>query len=198
MVDLFIRSHITLTYRAQQASWESAGDRNRRVVTRRRADLHRFLRGLRSELCEYLWVRGFQKRGVVHFHTQCVHEVAGLRAAQAWGRASDQLQDQAVLHHGVKVDPIQNQQGARIFLGHCFGKEKQKELPQGIDGAGIWWGRSRGLKLALLEALIWLDRPDNYRRQVALSISLVLRPPSRSQLVAGRIHAETDLGQAGS
>jgi hypothetical protein len=44
--DLFFRAHITLTYRARQATWESATERNRRFVRRCRADLHRFLRAL--------------------------------------------------------------------------------------------------------------------------------------------------------
>ena len=67
-VELFFKAHVTLTYRAQQASWETAGDRNRRFVGRCKQDLHRFLRALRAELGEYLWVREFQQRGVVHHH----------------------------------------------------------------------------------------------------------------------------------
>lgn len=36
-------------------------------------------------------------------------------------------------------------------------------------------GRSRGLKLALLEEFIWLDRADGYRRTIELGITRVLR-----------------------
>ena len=47
--DLFFGSHITLTYRARQAEWESSGERNRRYVGRCREDRHRFLRALHSD-----------------------------------------------------------------------------------------------------------------------------------------------------
>ena len=174
-VDLFFRSHITLTYRAAQAAWETAGDRNRRFVKRCRADLHRFLRALRAELGEYLWVREFQRRGVVHFHVLAEKDLSEVRAAEAWGRASGQLEDEAVLRHGVKVDAIRSQGGAKRYLGQYIGKEKQKELPDGVDGAGRWWGRSRGLKLAMLEEIVWLDRSDMFRRKAQLRIVRVLR-----------------------
>jgi hypothetical protein len=65
---LFFAAHLTLTYRATQQEWEPEGDRNLRFVQRCHADRHRFLRCLRSEIGEYLWVREFQRRGVVHFH----------------------------------------------------------------------------------------------------------------------------------
>jgi hypothetical protein len=174
-VDLFFRSHVTLTYRAAQAAWETAGERNRRFVRRCKEDLHRFLRALRAELGEYLWVREFQQRGVVHFHVLAEKELAETRAAEAWGRASAQLEDEDVLRHGVKVDPIQSQNGAKRYLAKYIGKEKQKDLPVGVDGAGRWWGRSRGLKLAILEEIVWLDRSDMFRRKAQLRIVRILR-----------------------
>jgi hypothetical protein len=122
-----------------------------------------------------LWVREFQKRGVVHYHVLCELEVGEERVAQAWGRATDQLHDEAVLRHGVRVDAIKSQTAARRYMGQYVGKEKQKELPKGVDGAGRWWGRSRGLRLAVLEEIIWLDRTDGYRREIQLRIQRVLR-----------------------
>lgn len=44
-VDPFHNLHDTLIYLTLQASWETAGDRNRRLVGRCKKDLHRFLRG---------------------------------------------------------------------------------------------------------------------------------------------------------
>jgi hypothetical protein len=174
-VDLFFGSHVTLTYRARQAEWETVGDRNRRFVVRCKADLHRFLRALRGELGEYLWVREFQARGVVHFHVLAELAIPEVRAAEAWARATGQLADDDVLAHGVKVDPIKNQGGARRYLGQYIGKGQQKALPSGVDGAGRWWGRSRGLPLALLEDIVWLDRSEGVKRSAQLRIVRVLR-----------------------
>jgi hypothetical protein len=174
-VELLFSSHVTLTYHALQAAWETCGDRSRRFVARCKQDLHRFLRALRTELGEYLWVREFQERGVVHYHVLAEKELAEARASEAWARASGQFADEAVLRHGVKVDGIKSQSGARRYLGQYIGKEKQKELPAGVDGAGRWWGRSRGLKLAMLEEIVWLDRADLFRRRAQLRIVRVLR-----------------------
>jgi len=57
-VNHFFAVHLTLTYRATQAAWESIGDPNRRFVRRCEADRHRFLRCLRDEIGEYLWLAG--------------------------------------------------------------------------------------------------------------------------------------------
>ncbi len=173
--DLFFAAHLTLTYRATQEAWETAGDRNRRFVNRCRADLHRFLRCLREEIGEYLWVREFQIRGVVHFHVLCERAIPQERATVAWGRASDQIHDADVLRHGVKVDEITSQGGVRRYLGQYIGKERQKELPCGVDGAGRWWSRSRGLRLAILEEIVWLDPSEGYRKPVQLGIVRILR-----------------------
>jgi hypothetical protein len=173
--DLFFRSHLTLTYRAVQESWESVGDRNLRFVKRCRADLHRFLRCIRREIGEYLWVREFQQRGAVHFHVLSELEVAQERAAAAWCRATNQAHDEAVLRHGVQADAIRSQNGARSYVSRYIGKERQKELPEGVDGAGRWWGRSRGLRLAVLEDIVWLDRSEGVRRPKQLRIVRILR-----------------------
>jgi hypothetical protein len=173
--DLFFAAHTTVTYRATQAAWETVGERNARFVKRCSADLHRFLRCLRRELGEYLWVREFQRRGVVHFHVLSERAITSERAAVAWGRASGQLHDGAVLGHGVRVDPIGSQRGVRSYVGRYVGKERQKELPEGVDGAGRWWGRSRGLKLAMLQEFIWLDPAEDFRMPSELTIVRILR-----------------------
>jgi len=174
-VDLFFKVDVTLTHRAQQAALETAGDRNPRFVERCKRDLHRFLRALRAELGEYLWVREFQKRGVVHYHLLAQHDVPESRVSESWARATGQLDDGAVLEHGIKVDAIKSQGGVRSYLGRYIGKEQQKELPAGVDGAGRWWGRSRVLPLALLEDILWLARSEGHRRPAQLRIVRVPR-----------------------
>lgn len=163
-VELLFASHLTLTYRAREKSWETSEDRNRRIIEQCREDRHRFLRCLRKEIGEFLWVREFQTRGVVHFHVVTAKPVGQERVAQVWSRASGQLHDDYVRRHGVKVDPISSQGGVRRCVGRYIGKGKQKTLPKGIDGAGCWWGRSRGLNLALLDEIIWLDPSEGYRK----------------------------------
>ena len=173
--DAAFRSHVTLTYRARTEAWESDAERNLRVVRGSKADLHRFLRCLRREMGEYLWVQEFQARGVVHYHLLAEREISQERVADAWARASGQEDDPAVLRHGVRVDAIRSQEGARHYLGRYLGKERQKRLPEGVDGAGRWWGRSRSLELVVLEDIVWMDREDGITREAELRIVRILR-----------------------
>jgi hypothetical protein len=168
-------THLTLTYRARTESWESDAGRNRRIIQRSFADRHRFMRGLREEIGEYLWVREFQARGVVHYHVLCERAVSQERATAAWCRASGQLDDAEVVRHGVKADAVRSQQGALSYLGRYLGKERQKELPAGVEGAGRWWGRSRSLRLATLDEILWFDHAERVRRPVELRIVRILR-----------------------
>jgi len=174
-VDSAFESMITLTYRAREKAWETRAERNRRVIQHCQADLHRFLRCLAGEIGAYLWVREFQRRGVVHYHVICQRMISPERATEAWCRASRQLDDAAVLRRGAKVDPIRSQGGALSYVGRYLGKERQKQLPVGVEGAGRWWGRSRSLKLAMLDEVIWLDRSEGIRRSAELRIVRVLR-----------------------
>lgn len=173
--DVAFASHITLTYRARSEAWETDAARNLRIVKSSKADLHRFLRCTRRELGDYLWVQEFQARGVIHYHVLTTREATQARMADAWARASGQDGDLDVLRHGVCVDSIRSQEGARHYLGRYLGKERQKRLPEGIDGAGRWWGRSRSLKLAVLEEVVWMDRADGVVREEEKRIVRILR-----------------------
>jgi hypothetical protein len=168
-------SHITLTYHALTRKWETEGQRNLRFVQKSKADLHRFLRCIRRELGEYLWVQEFQERGVIHYHLLCTSVVTQGRAAEVWARASGQLGDGAVLKHGVLVQEVRNERGARDYLGRYVGKEKQKSLPFGVSGAGRWWGSSRALKVIVLDELVWLDLNESFVRKRELRICRDLR-----------------------
>jgi hypothetical protein len=174
-VDSEFKSLLTLTYRARAETWECDADRNRRIIQRAQADRHRFLRCLADELGAYLWVREFQSRGVVHYHVISERQVTQERATEAWCRASGQLGDAAVMRHGVRVDAIRSQGGALSYLARYLGKERQKQLPPGVEGAGRWWGRSRSLSLAALDEVVWLDRSNGIRKEVELRIVRILR-----------------------
>jgi hypothetical protein len=164
------RSLLTLTYRARELAWEEQPSRNRRVVKRSKADLHRFLRCLRAELGLYLWVQEFQKRGVIHYHVLCTSEVSKERVGEVWTRASGQADDPDVLRHGVDVQETRSDRGVRDYVGRYVGKESQKNLPPGVDNAGRWWGASRSLKPIVLEEVVWLDTSDDVIRPRELRI----------------------------
>ena len=163
-------SHVTLTYRARTETWELDEDRNRRMVRRSKEDLHRFLRCLRREGGDYVWVQEFQERGVIHYHVLFVEAVAQERAAVAWARASDQAHDEDVLRHGVKVDAVESDRGARGYLSGYVGKGRQKFLPPGVDNAGRWWGRSRSLRLMELEDVVSFDPKEPFMRTAEVRV----------------------------
>jgi hypothetical protein len=52
---------------------------------------------------------------------------------------------------------------------------RQKQLPEGVDGAGRWWGRSRSLDLVVLEDIVWLDLEEGVTREAELRIVRILR-----------------------
>ncbi len=173
--DGLFRSLVTLTYRAPVQEWETDLDRNRRVVKQSKEDLHRFLMCMRRELGKYLWVQEFQERGVIHYHLLSTEVVAEERATLAWVRASGQFDDVAVRRHSVNVRDVRSERGARSYLGRYIGKERQKCLPKGIDGAGRWWGRSRDLQVITLGESCWLDTGEEERDTRELFVSRCLR-----------------------
>ena len=169
------RSLVTLTYRARTEDWESDRERNLRIVQHSKADLHRFLRCLRKYLGDYLWVQEFQKRGVVHYHILCTALVDRARIAEVWARASGQIGDDAVLRIGADVKEVESQRGVRDYAAAYIGKEKQKSLPAGVEGAGRWWGRSRSLEVVVLDELTWLDTHENVIWKLPERIGRIMR-----------------------
>lgn len=80
---------------------------------------HCLLRCLRKEIAEFLWVREFQARGVVHFRVLTERPFSHERVAEVWSRALGQLHDDDVRRYGVKVDPISSQGGALSRKSGC-------------------------------------------------------------------------------
>ena len=148
------RSLVTLTYHAVAESWEDDGARNRRIVSRSKRDLNRFLTAMRPQLGAYLWVQEFQARGVVHYHLIGERELSEPEVRLVWCRAIDALDDAAARRSAAKVDAIQNEAQVRKYLGHYVGKLRQKLLPVGVNGAGRWWGASRSIQLVVLSELV--------------------------------------------
>lgn len=148
------RSHLTLTYRALAVSGEDEGERNLRIVRRAKRDLNRFLSATRREIGRYVWVMEFQRRGVVHFHALCEHEIAQERVALAWCRSTGELGDVHAEQHAALVESIRDERAARNYVGRYLGKVDQKSLPPGVAAAGRWWGRSKGLEFVELERVL--------------------------------------------
>jgi hypothetical protein len=164
------KSLVTLTYHAETESWEDADGRNLRVVRRSKHDLNRFLNCLRRELGQYLWVQEFQSRGVVHYHVLCEGEPSHERVTWAWLRATGEWRDEHATKHAVKVDPVRGDREVRSYVGRYLGKGRQKTLPAGIDGAGRWWGRSRGLGLVMLRQIVTHLPEGTYMRQESICL----------------------------
>lgn len=148
------RSHLTLTYHGLTVAGEDEAARNLRIAVRAKRDLNRFLTSMRRMLGLYLWVMEFQRRGVVHFHALCEHLVEQERVAMAWCRSTGELGDIHAAQHAARVDAIRDERAARCYVGRYLGKVDQKSLPAGIVSAGRWWGRSRRLKLVVLEQVL--------------------------------------------
>ena len=96
----------------------------------------------------------FQSRGVIHYHLLCERDLSAERATVAWCRVIGALNDPDALRNGVRVDRIENERATRLYVGRYVGKKRQKCLPPGVEAAGRWWGRSRGLELAILEEVV--------------------------------------------
>jgi hypothetical protein len=168
-------SLLTLTYHAESGEWEADHARNRRIVVRSKKDLNRFLSCMRKELGAYLWVQEFQTRGVVHYHVLCTGEVAEERAALAWCRATGELRDIHAMRHAVKVEQIETDRAARGYVGRYVGKARQKCLPDGVEGAGRWWGRSRSLNLVMLDEVVSGEQGMKHAIPEGARITRVLR-----------------------
>lgn len=148
------RSHVTLTYHGLAVEGEDERSRNLRIARRAKRDLNRFLSATRRLLGRYLWVMEFQRRGVVHFHALCEHEIEQERVSLAWCRATEELGDAHAAKHAALVEAIRDERAARNYVGRYLGKVEQKELPAGVAAAGRWWGRSRGLEIVVLEEVL--------------------------------------------
>lgn len=164
------KSFITLTYHAESESWEDEDGRNRRIVKRSKRDMNRFRTTLRRELGEHLWVQEFQQRGVIHYHVLCEGEPSKDRCTWVWLRATGEWRDEKAQRHAVKVEPVRGERKVRGYVGRYFGKARQKALPTGIEGAGRWWGRSRGLGLKLLREIVTHVPEGGNMRQEAVCL----------------------------
>jgi hypothetical protein len=176
------RSLLTLTYHAVPMPGESEPSRNLRIARASKRDLNRFLSAVRPELGGYLWVQEFQKRGVVHYHVMCEGRPSQERIALAWTRATGQLDDPAALEHAARVDAIRSEQEVRSYLGRYLGKARQKELPDGVESAGRWWGRSKGLELSLLREVVTQGLEERFPRLVECRVRRLLRAWLRKRL----------------
>lgn len=184
------RTLVTLTYHAPVEAWENDAERNRRIVKRSKRDLNRFLARMRREMSAYLWIQEFQKRGAIHYHLLCEGELSPERCAVVWTRATDELDDVDALRHAVRVEAVAGQRQVRSYLGRYLGKQRQKLLPPGVRGAGRWWGRSRGLELAIIREVVTHGREGTEVGPVA---ARVLR--SMRRWLSGRLKFRVRGGQ---
>ncbi len=117
--------------------------------------LNLFLTRLRKQypFLDYLWITEFQVRNAPHFHIYLNIEPSEANRrliGQIWHEIAGYGDEK---HRWWHVDRVErNGQSALIpwdmnagYICKYLDKEHQKEVPEGFQSVGRWWGTSRGL-----------------------------------------------------
>jgi hypothetical protein len=73
------------------------------------------------------------------------------------------------IRHGVHVELLRNGDGAARSYAYAYaGKEAQKALPDGVAGAGRFWGTSRGFPLAVMASVVQAIPDSRFSDPVAV------------------------------
>ncbi len=117
--------------------------------------LNLFLTRLRKKIpfLDYLWITEFQVRNAPHFHIYLNVEASEENRrmiGQIWHEIAGYGDEKHRWWHVDRVE--QNGQSALIpwdmnagYICKYLDKEHQKEVPEGFQSVGRWWGNSRGL-----------------------------------------------------
>lgn len=119
--------------------WPSDG---RRV----KEDLHRFLKEYREEIGgKYFWGLEFQERGAPHFNYLFDKFVPIDWFSEAWFRAVGSG-DEKHLRCGTSIESLSSREECVGYMASTYlGKKGQKEVPEGFEHVGRFWGMSRGI-----------------------------------------------------
>jgi len=113
--------------------------------------LNLFLVNLRYHFpdLKYIWVGEFQTRGAPHFHmflnlpvTQDNQEIM----ASLWHKIAGVSQEKHAKFHNHPKNFIPWDMGNGSYLCKYLDKDHQKQIPEGFESFGRWWGNSQNIK----------------------------------------------------
>jgi len=144
------KAFVTLTY---PANFPLDGRRAKR-------DMHNFTARLYRMGIKYTWVAEFQDRGALHFHMVLTSEIPYQVLADMWDKTIGNNW-QARGDRGSASTSIRAFQGQKdlCYLWSYVSKQSQKQLPDGFQKMGRWWGAST----RLLEKTVIKVLGRNYR-----------------------------------
>ena len=98
---------------------------------------------------EYLWFCEFQERGAPHFHVLLSCKEYSVEFAHwvafEWFMIVGS-RDWEHLKTGTRTEKIREQEGGKRYAVKYGAKMKQKEVPEGFENVGRFWGHSKGVK----------------------------------------------------
>jgi hypothetical protein len=112
--------------------------------------LNAFLTDIRRKFptVGYLWILEFQERGTPHFHIflNLEHDQkTGKALAGIWNRIAEPESKEHLKFHQHENNFIPWDMGSGSYLCKYLDKEHQKQVPEGFQGVGRFWGNSRKL-----------------------------------------------------
>jgi hypothetical protein len=107
-------------------------------------DLDALLKYLRRRGLLYLWVLEFQLRGAPHFHMALSGGIPKAELALAWYRIVNSG-DRRHLRAGTRIEGIRSLRAVGMYFSGYASKLAQKDVPEGYQDVGRFWGCSREL-----------------------------------------------------
>jgi len=109
--------------------------------------LNSFLQYLRGRKTKSIWVLEFQSRGAPHYHLLASNQVAKEEIAERWYKIVGSG-DEKHLRAGTRVESIRSKGHLYGYVSTYIRKSGQKQVPDGYEEVGRFWGSSRDI-------LIW-------------------------------------------
>lgn len=135
------------------------------------------------------WFYEFQKRGAPHFHIFTTGKVDKEDLSEAWYKIVGS-EDLKHLRAGTKIEAIRKPHAIAAYAAKYAAKAEQKEVPEGFEDVGRFWGCFGGVKVIPKETII------GEQTEVAHLVRVLrkLRKQDRRRL---HLPAKTDRGVVG-
>jgi hypothetical protein len=122
-------------------------------------DIHLLCQWLERQLgANYFWAIEFQTRGAVHVNLLVDKFVSKVDLSWRWFEIVGSG-DWKHLFAGTRIEYAHSTEQAAGYIAACYSakKSKQKEVPEGFQNVGRFWGCSRGLVVVEKEAIFLID-----------------------------------------